>query len=478
VSPNTLIQASWANNTLNDVAAEITNSLARNGAGGMTGPFRATDGSVGTPSISFNSETASGLYRPAAGQISVSIQGVLRATFSATGLSVTGDVSATGAFSGSGANLTNLNASNLASGTVPDARFPSALPAISGANLTNLNASNLASGTVPDARFPSALPAISGANLTNLNASNLASGTVPDARFPATLPAVSGANLTNLNASNLASGTVPSARVAGAYTSITAIGNGGSHVSISVNGNVTINTPSSGTHTINGGFTSGGNILVTNNTGIPNTIISNIAIASGYSSPVAGRILFGDNTGWKLQFGRRNGGSESVIAELVDNGDIFIFNTAGVTYSWHIYQDHVAIGSYSNSYKFSLFQNGNIRLILDTDAKTYVVVDGMTNEIGFRRVPRTTDTTLNTAKVAQCIALTSGVTIPANTYAAGDSFSIYNDSTSSITLTQGSGLTLRQSGTSNTGNRTLAARGMATIWFNSATEAIVMGDVT
>ena len=31
-----------------------------------------------------------------------------------------------------------------------------------------------------------------------LNASNLSSGTIPDARFPATLPAVSGANLTNL----------------------------------------------------------------------------------------------------------------------------------------------------------------------------------------------------------------------------------------------------------------------------------------
>ena len=33
----------------------------------------------------------------------------------------------------------------------------------------------------------------------NLNASQLTSGTVPDARFPATLPAVSGENLTNLN---------------------------------------------------------------------------------------------------------------------------------------------------------------------------------------------------------------------------------------------------------------------------------------
>lgn len=50
-------------------------------------------------------------------------------------------------------------------------------------------------------------------DLASLNASNLTSGTVPDARFPATLPAASGANLTNLNASNLASGTVATARL-------------------------------------------------------------------------------------------------------------------------------------------------------------------------------------------------------------------------------------------------------------------------
>ena len=34
---------------------------------------------------------------------------------------------------------------------------------------------------------------------TNTNASNLSSGTLPDARFPATLPAVSGANLTGIS---------------------------------------------------------------------------------------------------------------------------------------------------------------------------------------------------------------------------------------------------------------------------------------
>ena len=130
----------------------------------------------------------------------------------ASNVEVTANITAT-SFDGSGAGLTTLNASNLASGTLPDARFPATLPGSSGANLTNLNASNLASGTVPDARFPATLPAISGANLTNLDASDLASGTVPDARFPATLPAISGANLTNLNATNVASGTLSADRL-------------------------------------------------------------------------------------------------------------------------------------------------------------------------------------------------------------------------------------------------------------------------
>jgi hypothetical protein len=54
-------------------------------------------------------------------------------------------------FNGSGAGLTTLNASNVSSGTLPDARFPATLPNISGANLTNLNASNVSSGTLNNA---------------------------------------------------------------------------------------------------------------------------------------------------------------------------------------------------------------------------------------------------------------------------------------------------------------------------------------
>ena len=54
------------------------------------------------------------------------------------GVVVTGVTTST-SFDGSGASLTNLNATQLASGTIPDDRFPATLPAVNGSALTNLN---------------------------------------------------------------------------------------------------------------------------------------------------------------------------------------------------------------------------------------------------------------------------------------------------------------------------------------------------
>jgi len=53
--------------------------------------------------------------------------------------STTFDGNLTGDVTGSGANITDLNATQLTSGTVPDARFPATLPAVDGSALTNLN---------------------------------------------------------------------------------------------------------------------------------------------------------------------------------------------------------------------------------------------------------------------------------------------------------------------------------------------------
>lgn len=86
VVPGTVIEASWANSTLEDVANELTNSLSRTGAGGMLAPFRIADGNVSAPGLSYLNETNTGLYRSGSGSVWMSVLGVNTAQFSTTGV--------------------------------------------------------------------------------------------------------------------------------------------------------------------------------------------------------------------------------------------------------------------------------------------------------------------------------------------------------------------------------------------------------
>jgi hypothetical protein len=58
---------------------------------------------------------------------------------------------------------------------------------------------------------------------------------------------------------------------------------------------------------------------------------------------------------------------------------------------------------------------------------------------------------------------TGGVTIPSGIFASGDVISVYNNSATNQTITQGAGVTMYLAGTPTIGNRTLAQRGVATI---------------
>ena len=77
----------------------------------------------------------------------------------------------------------------------------------------------------------------------------------------------------------------------------------------------------------------------------------------------------------------------------------------------------------------------------------------------------------------KCVTQThsGGVEIPYNTFAKGDAITIINHSGSNITITQGSNLTLYNSASAATGNRTLAGRGMATVWFQEQNLAYISG---
>jgi hypothetical protein len=70
---------------------------------------------------------------------------------------------------------------------------------------------------------------------------------------------------------------------------------------------------------------------------------------------------------------------------------------------------------------------------------------------------------------------TGGVTLNNSVFSAGDAVTIINNSGSDQTITQGSGLTIHNSADASSGNRTLAGRGMATVWFASASVAYISG---
>jgi hypothetical protein len=60
VSSNTTIEANWANTTLEDIGTELTDSLSRNGEGGMLAPLRMFAGTSSVPGAAWADETTSG----------------------------------------------------------------------------------------------------------------------------------------------------------------------------------------------------------------------------------------------------------------------------------------------------------------------------------------------------------------------------------------------------------------------------------
>jgi hypothetical protein len=111
---------------------------------------------------------------------------------------------------------------------------------------------------------------------------------------------------------------------------------------------------------------------------------------------------------------------------------------------------------------------------------------GITNASGSITIAAT-GSTLNSQTAAYILAAadagkvvsitTGGVSVNNSLMSAGNIVTIYNNSGSSQTITQGTGVTLQWAGqaTSTTGNRTLGLYGIATVLFLSASSAVITG---
>jgi len=95
-----------------------------------------------------------------------------------------------------------------------------------------------------------------------------------------------------------------------------------------------------------------------------------------------------------------------------------------------------------------------------------------------RLVPLTTATSAYTLALTDhgtCISTTSNVIVPPSIFSAGQNVTIFNSGTTDITITQSTSVTMYQVGTSTTGNRTLALKGLATVFCVSTNTFVITG---
>ena len=97
-------------------------------------------------------------------------------------------------------------------------------------------------------------------------------------------------------------------------------------------------------------------------------------------------------------------------------------------------------------------------------------------EAGTRSIVRVASTgkTIDATDNGKCISTSGNITVPDAVMSAGNAVSIYNSSASSISIVQGSGVTLQQAA-GTTGTKTLAAKGLVTIWWDTASVAVISG---
>jgi hypothetical protein len=89
---------------------------------------------------------------------------------------------------------------------------------------------------------------------------------------------------------------------------------------------------------------------------------------------------------------------------------------------------------------------------------------------------RTSAYTLVTSDAGKYISIPSGgITVPQNVFLPGDAISIFNNSANNQTVTQGTSVTMYLAGTSLTGNRTLAQRGLSTVLCVTSVVFVISG---
>ena len=169
-------------------------------------------------------------------------------------------------------------------------------------------------------------------------------------------------------------------------------------------------------------------------------------------------------------------GSNSRIAESGTGHLILTSNGNGV-----LVQDHTSgnnMAKFLNGGAAELYHNYSKKI--ETTAAGVTVTGSVTDDKGnVRSIPKIDKSSAHTlvaTDAGKAIRIsTGGVTVNESIMSAGDAVTIINNSGSNQTITQGSNVNLYNAADGTTGNRTLAGRGMCTLYFVSDGDAYISG---
>jgi hypothetical protein len=152
------------------------------------------------------------------------------------------------------------------------------------------------------------------------------------------------------------------------------------------------------------------------------------------------------------------------------------FGTAGLTFAPLVVGSaNVANTTASSSSKTgALTVAGGLGVAGNIYAGTYVY-DGYGNLRSLPQNAQSTSYVATAADVGRFINTTAGVTINAGVFSVGDNVTIFNNSGSTITITQGTSVTMYRAGSSSSGNRSLALYGICTVLCTGTNQFVING---
>ena len=256
----------------------------------------------------------------------------------------------------------------------------------------------------------------------------------------------------------------------------------------------TVTSPSATALTIQSAGTTAMTVSTAQNVGIGYTTPGQKLVVNGNTqilgSSYLGLFESGNNNQWQFQNNTNNltfsfnsteamridasgnvgiGTSSPAVTGLhVYNAGTPVIRLSNPTVSMQTYVDtsYCVTGTVSN-HPYAIATNNTTRMTIDTSGNVTTTAAISDSKGNVRQLPVNSQTAayvLVLADAGKTISITTGgVTVNAGIFSAGDNITIFNNSASSQTITQGTSVTIYQAGTANTGNRTLAQRGVCTL---------------